>query len=72
MKKNPEMIATPYTAEEIAKRSPKPPAKKIKLLCPEMAQRKIRALDKFLADGDITLSQFVWMKQRVIDQMMGK
>ena len=58
------IVVTPY--EPPKKSKPK------KSLCPEMAQRKIRALDKFLNDGDITLSEYWEMKQRVLDQMLGE
>ena len=45
---------------------------KPKPLDPEMAARKVRALERFLADGDIDTRQFWAMKQSVLDQMLGE
>jgi hypothetical protein len=47
------------------------PKKQKKPLDPEMAQRKIRALEKFLSDGDIDAKQFWTMKDRIIAAMVG-
>jgi hypothetical protein len=43
---------------------------KKKPLCPEMARRKVLALEKFLADGDIDLKTYWRLKQRVLAEML--
>jgi hypothetical protein len=66
------IIATPLTADELKALEPKVPVKKVKKpVCPEMSQRKIKALDKFLSDGDINLKQYHTMKDRIIADMVG-
>jgi hypothetical protein len=51
----------------MSRKKPKPVRKR---LDPEVAARKVRALERFLADGDIDTRQFWAMKQSVLDQML--
>ena len=51
-----------------------PPAKKPKLkkLNCEMAQRQIRALQKFFDDGDMSLEGFLRLKREIIERVVAK
>jgi hypothetical protein len=60
----------PIVAEPIA---PKQPEKKRKKpVCPEMTERKVRALQKFLDNGDIDTKTFWKIKDRLIAEMVGE
>ncbi|MGB6734141.1 MAG: hypothetical protein WBE55_00070 [Candidatus Sulfotelmatobacter sp.] len=51
-----------------------PPAKmpKLKKLNCEMAQRQIRALQRFFDDGDIGLEDFLRLKREIIERVVAK